>query len=57
VGFELSPAVTLSVGLAATTVLPAFALPRGQARARTWAALVACAAVAGAVVVAVMVPA
>jgi hypothetical protein len=54
VGFELSPAVTLSVGLAATTVLPALALPRGHARARTWAVLAAGAAVAGAVVAAVV---
>jgi hypothetical protein len=57
VGFELSLAVTLSVGLAATTVLPAFALPRGDTQGRTWAALAAGAAVVGAVVVAAMVPA
>ena len=56
VGFELSPAVTLSVGLVATTVLPALAHPRGQARGRTWAALAAGAAVVGAVVVAAMGP-
>jgi len=54
VGFELSPAVTLSVGLVVTTVLPAFALPRGQARARTWAAVVAGAVVVGGVVAAVV---
>ncbi len=54
VGFELSPAVTLSVGLAMTTVLPAFALPRGQTRVRTWTALVAGAVVVGSVVAAVV---
>ncbi|MFN2129451.1 MAG: M20/M25/M40 family metallo-hydrolase [Anaerolineae bacterium] len=54
VGFELSPAVTLSMGLVATTVLPAYALSRGQTRARTWMSIAAGAVVVGAVAAAVV---
>lgn len=55
-GFDLNPAITLAVGLLATTLLPLMALPRGRARPRTAVILAAAGVVGVAVVAALLVP-
>jgi hypothetical protein len=44
-GLEVSPTVTLSVGLVVSTLSPMFALPRGRAQARRWLTFAAVAVV------------
>jgi len=54
--FNLSPIITLPVALAAGTLLPFLALPKGQARLRTGFVLLAAAAVVAGTVAALLVP-
>jgi hypothetical protein len=55
-GFEMSPAIMLFVALSVAVWLPLFAVPRAQARARKGLLAAVAAVMAGAVVVALLVP-
>ncbi|MEJ2210160.1 MAG: M20/M25/M40 family metallo-hydrolase [Anaerolineae bacterium] len=55
-GFDLNPAITLAVGLVATTLLPLLALPRGATRLRRLFLLGSAGVMVAAVVAALLVP-
>jgi hypothetical protein len=56
VGFAMSPAITLGLGLAAGTLAPLFALPQGQTRVRRWLLIATTAIVILATGIAMLVP-